>query len=420
MADRPKRSIFRKVALERLSSPEQLDQLMAVTRPQGWLALSAVGLLLLAAGVWSVYGSIPTVAAGEGILLRQEGVSDLVAAADGQVERILVDVGDSVERGDVVARIRQDELLRRIRDEESRLAALDEEYRELTRYAAEQRRLHAGNLEQKRANLEHGIGTLERDLELLEEKVAVERDLLAEGLVTKQTLLDTQQELNAKRDELAGLRLELNGLELTRLESEQELDQLLETQRSRVRDLRLELGDLRARLEENARVISPYSGRVVELAVNAGDVVAPGTPVLSLELLAEDLVAMLFVPAEAGKKIASGMEAQVSPSIVRREEYGYILGSVVWVAEFPSTARGMMRLLANESLVDDLMSRGPLIRVDVELRRDPSTPTGYGWSSSTGPDLRITSGTLASGSVIVRESRPIEMVIPKIRENLGV
>ena len=58
--------IFRKVALERLSSPEQLDQLMQVTSPRGWLALGAFGALLLTALGWSVLGSIPTDATGEG------------------------------------------------------------------------------------------------------------------------------------------------------------------------------------------------------------------------------------------------------------------------------------------------------------------------------------------------------------------
>ena len=36
--------IFRKVALERLSSPEQLDQLLQVTDPKGWMALGALAL----------------------------------------------------------------------------------------------------------------------------------------------------------------------------------------------------------------------------------------------------------------------------------------------------------------------------------------------------------------------------------------
>ncbi|HYG62449.1 MAG TPA: biotin/lipoyl-containing protein, partial [Thermoanaerobaculia bacterium] len=98
--------IFRKVALERLSSPEQLDQLMQVTNPRGWLALAALGALLLTAVFWGVFGSIPTEAAGEGILLRRGGVSNLVAPESGQVQEILVAVGDEIQKGQVVARLR--------------------------------------------------------------------------------------------------------------------------------------------------------------------------------------------------------------------------------------------------------------------------------------------------------------------------
>ena len=36
------RSIFRQAALDRLSSPEQLDRVMRVTDPKGWIALSGL------------------------------------------------------------------------------------------------------------------------------------------------------------------------------------------------------------------------------------------------------------------------------------------------------------------------------------------------------------------------------------------
>jgi HlyD family secretion protein len=114
------------------------------------------------------------------------------------------------------------------------------------------------------------------------------------------------------------------------------------------------------------------------------------------------------------------MRVRVSPSTVKREEYGSLLGRVVWAAEFPSTSRGMVRVLGNEALVERLMKEGPPIQVNVALDRDPSTPTGYRWSSSTGPSVEISSGTLASGSVIVRQERPIHLVIPKVREKLGL
>ena len=154
-------TIFRKVALERLSSPEQLDQLVQVTNPRGWLALGALGAILLTALGWGIWGSIPAEADGEGILIRQGGVSDLVTAANGQVEEILVKVGDVIAKGQPVARIRQDVIVRQIRDNQARLADQRTEYAELLRTSDQQKRLRARDLSQQRANLQRSIETLE-------------------------------------------------------------------------------------------------------------------------------------------------------------------------------------------------------------------------------------------------------------------
>ena len=412
--------IFRKVALERLSSPEQLDQLVQVTDPRGWLSLTGLGALLLAALAWGIWGSIPSQAHGEGILLRQGGVSDLVSAANGQVAEVLVSVGDVIAKGQPVARIRQDSLIRQIRDNKSRQAALQSEYVTLQRSAEEQKRLRARDLAQQRANLERSIDALQKDVALLQERVAAQKNLLDDGLVTKQTYLTAQQDLNAKRDQLAQQKLDLNGLELKRLEADQQLDQQLEARQAALRDLDLQTRELGAQLGENVNVLSPFAGRVLEILANRGSVVSPGAPLLSVEVLSQDLMAVLFVPASAGKKVQPGMVVQVSPSTVKREEFGSILGRVVWVAEFPSSARGMTRLLGNEALVAKLMTEGPPIQVNVALRRDPATPTGYRWSSSRGPSLKISSGTLAAGDVVVKEDRPIALVIPTLREKLGL
>jgi HlyD family secretion protein len=412
--------IFRKVALERLSSPEQLDQLMQVTTPKGWLALTALGVLLLTALAWGVFGSIPTEATGEGILLRRGGVSNLVAAENGQVEEILVTVGDVIEKGQVVARIRQEELLRQIQDSRDKLADVRGEYQDLLRYAGEQERLRERELAQQRANLQQTIRAYEREVQIAEERIAVERDLLKDGLITKQTLLATEARLNQAQDQLADARLELNGLELKRLESEQQVDQQIEVRQAAIRDLEIELRQRQARLGETARVVSNRAGRILELLVDRGDVVSPGTPLLNLEVISEELEAVLFVPATAGKRVQPGMEVRLSPSTVKREEYGSLIGRVTWAAEFPSTQRGMLRLLGNDALVQRLMEAGPPIQVNVALEKDARTPTGYRWSSSVGPSVQISSGTLAIGDVVVREERPINLVIPAVRERLGL
>jgi HlyD family secretion protein len=412
--------IFRKVALERLSSPEQLDQLLQVTNPRGWLALGALGALLMASLTWAIFGSIPTEAGGEGILLRQGGVTSLVAAEQGQVEEVLVSVGDVIAKGQVVARVRQQELLRQIQDSRDKLASVRAEYNDLLRYAGEQERLRDRDLAQQRANLEQSIRSLEKEVELAGDQVAAQRDLLKDGLVTKQTFLASEQHLNDARDKLAGARLDLNGLELKRLDSAQQVGQQLDTRQAQIRDLELELRERQARLGESARVVSSHDGRVLEVLADRGDVVSPGTPILNLELTSKDLMAVLFIPASAGKRVQPGMRVRVSPSTVKREEFGSMLGKVVWAAEFPSTQKGMNRVLGNEALVEKLMKEGPPIQVNVALDRDASTPTGYRWSSSTGPSLSISSGTLATGAVVVREERPIRLILPKVREKLGL
>ena len=63
------RSIFRKVALERLSSPEQLDQLMQIVTLRSWLPLAALGGLLASGLVWSWVGRIPVTTTGRGVII---------------------------------------------------------------------------------------------------------------------------------------------------------------------------------------------------------------------------------------------------------------------------------------------------------------------------------------------------------------
>jgi HlyD family secretion protein len=48
--------IFRHAALDCLSSPEQLEQLMQVVNPRHWLALATCGTLVGATLLWGLWG----------------------------------------------------------------------------------------------------------------------------------------------------------------------------------------------------------------------------------------------------------------------------------------------------------------------------------------------------------------------------
>jgi HlyD family secretion protein len=80
----------------------------------------------------------------------------------------------------------------------------------------------------------------------------------------------------------------------------------------------------------------------------------------------------------------------------------------------------MMQTFANEDLVAAMFAYGPPIEVHAELVM-AHTPSGFMWSSGKGPKTKIYVGTLCTGSAIVEEKRPIELVIPFVkRKILGV
>ena len=80
------------------------------------------------------------------------------------------------------------------------------------------------------------------------------------------------------------------------------------------------------------------------------------------------------------------MKIYITPDTVRRERFGGIVGTVTQVSPFPITKEGASSLVGNAEVVEEIVSQvGSVIAVQAQLELDPSTPSGYKWSSSTGP-----------------------------------
>ena len=75
-------TIFRKKSLERIASPDKLDDYLKACSPSAWMILAALVVMLTAAVVWCFFGAIPTTAVAIGIR-GQEGTVCFVPATQG-------------------------------------------------------------------------------------------------------------------------------------------------------------------------------------------------------------------------------------------------------------------------------------------------------------------------------------------------
>jgi HlyD family secretion protein len=429
--------VFRKTSLDRLASPEQLDQLLRVTDTKGWAALGGIGVLLAAATLWGGFGRVSDTVAGTGILVKSGGISEVVPLVGGRVSAVSVSVGDTVAEGAVVARVAQEDLAERVQQARTRLAHLRTQHEQATAFGRRDAAAQVAYLAQQRASLAQSIEARRRSMRWLAEKARNQERLATRGLVTRSTLLATRRELDAAREQAASAGSQITELRARQLQLESDRVQEEQAGIARVREQEETVGDLERQLRTGTEVLAPQSGRILEVMAERGSVVAPGEPVLTLDLTgrggaggggartarsadAQRLEAVLYVPSVHGKRVKVGMRIRIAPSTVKQEEYGLMVGRVTYVSDFPATSRGMRRVLKNEQLVQTLSNGDAPYEVHAELVPDASTPSRYRWTSSDGPPVRVQSGTLAVGNVEVSARRPLEMVIPIFRKYTGI
>ncbi|WP_255950472.1 HlyD family efflux transporter periplasmic adaptor subunit [Streptomyces odontomachi] len=87
---------FRKQALSKLQSPEELDLPVRFARPQGWLVL-AVTLIVMAVGAfWAVTGTVSSTLRATGVLTHGQGSYVLQSPVAGQVTAVLAAAGKTL------------------------------------------------------------------------------------------------------------------------------------------------------------------------------------------------------------------------------------------------------------------------------------------------------------------------------------
>lgn len=103
--------LFRKKSLDKINSPESLNDYIRVSNPGVWLILAAVGFLLIGALVWGFFGHIDTTVSTVAEIKNKEGFcmvsgddasiikGNMIVIIDGKEGKV-TGISDSAENND--------------------------------------------------------------------------------------------------------------------------------------------------------------------------------------------------------------------------------------------------------------------------------------------------------------------------------
>lgn len=409
-------ALFRQAALDRISHPDQLDQALRVVPPAHKIGLAVIGAVLAAGIVWSFLSTAPEKVAGQGVLLSAAGVAEVTAPDSGRIETLLVQPGDPVAEGQAVAVIRRPDVLDRLHASENELRGAREQIAMLKGMSASNQGLQNSLLAKKRQSLAARAATLDGQRATLVERRDNEEALRRRGFLSAMRVTETNTRIAEVENELASVRNSMSELDLQRVSESTRWQREISDAQLRAENLERQTENLHREYERDRTAHATTAGRVVEIGVNPGDMVSPGSGIMRLlpadHSVEGGLTAVVFVPATEGKKVKPGMDAGVVPSTVKAQKDGFILGRVSKVAELPATREGLMRRLKNAAEVEQLMRGGAPFEVEVALRRSDDTRSGYAWSSGRGPDITVTAGTVCQAHLVIDRTRIISLILP--------
>lgn len=408
---------FRKSALEKLSTPEKLDQLIKVTNRKAWIALLTIALAIGTAIVWSIFGKVKTKIDVVGIIQGGE-VHEVVATSQGQLVELNVKIGSKVKKGDIIATLHQPELSQQIEDAKAILTDRNFEMGKIVSYGGQGSQLQNEFISQTRKSILGEIDSERKKLSFLYNQLESENTLLGKGLIIKSQVANTKQQIEASKNTIERLKSQMTETSSQQNNVNFDLQQKLTLQNQRIAEAKRNLEFLNERFDTQKNIRSPYDGEVVEVLTERGVVVGTGTPLFKLKNQKDDtkkITSVLYIPSKDGKKIKKGMEALVSPSTVQPQEFGFIKGKVTYISDFPITQQGMLNSVKNDQLAKGLLAMGPLFEVHVDFEKDISSYSGFRWTSAKGPDVKIKEGTSCMGKITIYEERPVTIVVPAFK-----
>ncbi len=248
----------------------------------------------------------------------------------------------------------------------------------------------------------------------------------AENTIASTEYSQSLTEYNTLKSQYKALSDDVDELELQNIladgdseVSEENYKQQFDNKKSAVLS---SLRDERDRLLNEAsksEVTATSAGKVYDLPLEVGEGVVQGKVVANL--ITGDLGSMdavCYVKLADAKKVEVGMPAYVYPSTVNKQEYGHILAEVSRISPHVASTDDMLMQLGPDSLVEQFEANGPVVEIRCTLLQDPTTKSGYAWSSDRGSEIKLNDGTMFTVTIVTEQKRPVDLLIPYIKDKL--
>ncbi|HBB34607.1 MAG TPA: NHLP bacteriocin system secretion protein [Cyanobacteria bacterium UBA8803] len=235
--------------------------------------------------------------------------------------------------------------------------------------------------------------------------------------------ISIEKSFRDNRSQVTDIQAQLQELDSRSKRLEQDNLQASNDRKNEIAEVERTIAQLEQQIKERSLIESPQEGCILEVSSVLGQVVSPGTRLGTLKTQEQgkvQLTSIAYFDVKDGKRIKPEMKMQITPDTVKRERFGGIVATVKSVSPYPVTSTTAASKLGNAELADAIAGKTPKVEVIAELVPESSNVSGYKWSSSKGPDTKLTAGTTTALRVTVEERAPITFLLPFLREWSGL
>ncbi len=415
--------LFREEAEQAETGPDALSDNLSITTPKTWLAVLAITLLLAGAVAGAFLIRVPIQVKGTGIVLgdHDELLLTVPSPAEGRLAAILVRTEQKVGKGDIIARIDRAGLKEKLAGLRQSHADLLNKQATILKLQKETAAKEEAARKRQLAAINQAIGNRRKQLAELKIRHEKERKLKNKGFITEQNYLKTLDEISRLQEEIADREQEKKKIAQNRTEKEAQYKRERIDLQLQISQAEQDIAQLEDQISRTTVVRSDHDGTVAEIDAAAGDLVQAGQPLIRLlparhgDRGPHAHNGIVYVPLDKGKQIKPGMPVLADLTTVRKELYGQVKARVVSVSDTPSTPENVARVLDDPSLSKVILQNGAVFAVKVAFESDPSSPSGYAWTSGRGPDVTVTPGTSFSADITTERARIITLLIPALR-----